>query len=108
MTTIPTLESHEAAQQVLRYRDAGAALRGIARNRGRTAATTNAVARHHLDQAMAVAVLMDGDHKEVVGLLVAEQALRGRLVGSPARPELYARLRATTAHIVALVQEVGK
>jgi hypothetical protein len=88
-----------ATSPAARYRAAAAALRGIRARSGQTAATTSAVDRHEAIKATAVADLMDGGHRHLVGLLVAEEGLAermriARLLGQ-ARPELADRLLTT-------------
>jgi hypothetical protein len=83
------------ADLIAQYRKATQALRGIARRKGRNAATVKASTRHGLSRAEAVGILNDTDRRHVVGLLVEENGLTWRLagLGKDERPELRERLR---------------
>lgn len=74
------------------YRQAGAALRAIARNKGVTQATTYAKQRHIADQDRAVGILLRSheDGYRIVGLLVEESKLADRDWQN--RPELKTRI----------------
>lgn len=76
------------------YRDAARALRGITRNDGRTAATSNAIERHLRRQDRAVRALLALGRRDLVGTLRDEEQLAIRLVGvgRGERPELRARI----------------
>lgn len=77
---------------ITNYRQAASALRGIARNKGRTMATTDARQRRIADQDRAVGILLrnydQGHH--IVGLLVEESKLADR--DWQHRPELKERM----------------
>lgn len=77
---------------ITEYRKAGTALRGIARNKGATMATTSARQSRIDDQDRAVGMLLrsyeNGHH--IVGLLVEEAKLADRDWQN--RPELKARI----------------
>jgi hypothetical protein len=90
MTTTPM-----SYNPITAYREAAVALRGIARNKGRTMATTDARRRRIEDQDRAIGLLLrhyDQRGYHIVGLLVEESKLADRDWQN--RPELKARLTA--------------
>lgn len=77
------------------YRRADKAIRGIARNQGRTAATTNALHRWWVEQDRVIRALLEQDtdlSRYIAGLLTEESKLTRR--DWQDRPELKARVNA--------------
>lgn len=92
------------------FRTGEAALRGIARNAGRTRATTRAISRHEAVIQTATQALLAGGHKELVGNLTEEARLQERLSQLPkgqARPELKARKDACSAAVRGYLKSDG-
>lgn len=79
-----------AYNPIIQYREAAAALRAIARNNGKTAATTSAIERREADKGTAINALMAAGERGIVGLLVEEEKLANRDWQN--RPELKARI----------------
>lgn len=83
-------------EAIVAFRDSERALRKIAKNGGRTAASTNAAERHDAIVRHAEVQLLDSGHRELAGQLTEEASLALRIAESKAngiaRPELQGHL----------------
>lgn len=94
-------------EAVANWRAAEAALRQIAKNGGRTRATSRAILRHDSIIGAAQTALMAAGQRELVGILIDEAELAERLACNPDRPEIAARLSIARMDIRRFVQLLG-
>lgn len=108
MSNMTQTQAQTIGQAVATYRKSEAALRAIARNGGRTRATTHAVQRHELLIRQAELALLTDRQTALVGLLVEEAQLSERIASAPLeRPELRGRLQVARMDIQRFVRLLG-